>query len=142
MAPEPDPQASPPGARAAEGAVVEIRVEEACNLVRTRFVGHPTRRDLEAGVGRIRAALALLKPGFTVLADWSQIEGMDLDSVPAIAEIMEMARTHGAALIVRVLPESSRDIGLNILSATRLRGSVRTVTAENREEAERLIRQP
>jgi hypothetical protein len=67
---------------------------------------------------------------------------MELDTVPYIAEIMDLARAHGAALIVRVLPEASKDIGINILSATHLRGSARIVTADNLDEAERLIRTP
>jgi hypothetical protein len=122
--------------------VVEAAVDVARNLLRTRYTGHPTTPDLEAGVAKIRAALRQLKPGFTILADWSKIEGMELDSVPYVAEIMEMARTHGVALIVRVLPEPSKDIGINILSATRLGGFARIVTADDLEEAERLIGLP
>jgi hypothetical protein len=122
--------------------VVEAAVDVARNLLRTRYAGHLTTPDLEAGIAKLRAALVQLQPGFTVLADWSEVEMMELDTVPYIAEIMELARTHGAALIVRVLPESSKDIGINILSATHLRRSARIVTADNLEEAERLIRVP
>ena len=120
--------------------LVEAEVDVSLNLLRTRFSGHPTKPDLEAGVATIRAALGQMRPGFTILADWSGIEGLELDSAPYIAEIMEMVRANHAALVVRVLPEPSKDIGINILSVVHLRGSARTVTAENLEEAERLIR--
>ena len=120
--------------------VVEAEVERERNLLRTRYAGHLTALALEAGIDKIRAALVQLKPGCTILADWSKTEAMELDTVPYIAEIMEIARAHGAALIVRVLPEASKDIGINILSATHLRGAARIVTADNLEEAERLIR--
>jgi hypothetical protein len=142
MAREADDKTPRPSPILATRPVVEAEFDVARNLLRTRYAGHPTTPDLELGVAKIRAALVQLKPGFTILADWSKVEGMELDSVPYIAEIMEMARTHRAALIVRVLPESSKDIGINILSATRLRGSARIVTADNLEEAERLIGLP
>jgi hypothetical protein len=92
------------------------------------------------GAAAIKAALLQMKPGFTILADWSKMEGMELDCVPYIAEIMDLARTQHAALIVRVLPpDPAKDIGINILSVVHLRGTARTVTADNLEEAERLI---
>ena len=120
--------------------VVGAEVDVGRNLLRTRYAGHARKSDLEAGVTTIRAQMAQLKPGFTILADWSGIEGLELDCVPAIAEIMELARAHGAATVVRVLPDPARDIGINMLSVVHLRGTARTVTAENLEEAERLVR--
>jgi hypothetical protein len=120
--------------------VVGAEVDVGRNLLRTRYAGHATKSDLEAGVSAIRTQMAQLKPGFTILADWSGIEGLALDCVPAIAEIMELARAHGAATVVRVLPDPARDIGINMLSVVHLRGTARTVTAENLEEAERLVR--
>jgi hypothetical protein len=120
--------------------LIEAEVDVGRNLLRTRYTGRPTKSGFESGVALIGAALSQLKPGCTILADWSEIEGMELDCVPYIAEIMELARAHGAAMIVRVLPDPAKDIGINILSAVHLRGSARTVTADNLEEAERLIR--
>ena len=104
------------------------------------YAGHATKANMAASVPVIRAQLAHLKPGFTVLADWSGIEEMDLDCVPHIAEIMELARVHGVALVVRVLPESAKDIGINIISVVHLYDAARTVTADNLAEAERLVR--
>jgi hypothetical protein len=119
--------------------VVAAEVDLGRNLLRTRYAGHATKSDMEAGVTTVRAQMAQLKPGFTILADWSQIEGLELDCVPCIAEIMELARAHGASTVVRVLPEPARDIGINMLSVVHLRGTARTVTAGNLEEAERLV---
>jgi hypothetical protein len=110
------------------------------NLLRTRYAGHATRANLEASVPVVRAQLEKLGPGCTVLADWSGIERMDLDCVPPIAAIMELALNHGASLVVRVLPESAKDIGINIISVIRLHGAARTVTADSLAEAERLVR--
>lgn len=120
--------------------LVEAHVDLERNLVRTRYSGCPTKSDMEAGAVTVRNALMQLKPGFTILADWSKIDGMELDCVPYITEIMDLAHAQGAALIVRVLPAPLKDIGINILSVIHLRGSARTVTADNLEEAERLIR--
>jgi hypothetical protein len=109
------------------------------NLIRTRYAGHATKANMEASVPIIRSQLELLKPGFNVLADWSEIEKMDLECVPYIAEIMDLARVRGASLIVRVLPASAKDIGINIISVVHLGTSARTVTADNLVEAERLV---
>ena len=119
--------------------LIEAEADVGRNLLRTRYAGRPTLTDMAAGVATIRTAMMQLKPGFSILADWSGIEGMELDCVPSIAEVMEMARVQGAAMVVRVLPDSSKDIGINILSAVHLRGTARTVTADNLEAAERLI---
>lgn len=119
--------------------LVQAEVDVSRNLLRTHYRGTPSVADFKAGVSTIRDAVDQLKPGFTVLSDWSQIESMDLDCVPSITEIMDLARAKGAALIVRVLPRPEKDIGINILSVVHLRGSARTVTADNLEEAERLV---
>jgi hypothetical protein len=117
----------------------EAEVDGDRNLLRTRYSGRPMKADFEAGAVGIKEALLQMKPGFTILADWSKFEGMEIDCVPYIAEIMDLARTQGAALVVRVLPDPAKDIGINILSVVHLRGTARTVTADNLEEAERLI---
>jgi hypothetical protein len=53
---------------------------------------------------------------------------------------MDLCRDHGIALIVRRLPDHTRDIGINILSMVHYRGKVRTVTVDTVEEAERALR--
>src|SRR5688500_14033622 len=123
-----------------EKSLLAADVDVDRNLLRTRYSGRPTKPDFEMGAAAIKAALLQMKPGFTILADWSKMEGMELDCLPYIAEIMDLARTQHAALIVRVLPpDPAKDIGINILSVVHLRGTARTVTADNLEEAERLI---
>lgn len=112
-----------------ENQLIEAEVDLERNLIRSRYSGHPTKSDMESGAATLRAALMQMKPGFTILADWSKLEGMELDCAPYITEIMDVAHTQGAGLVVRVLPAPVHH----------LRGSARTVTADNLEHAERLI---
>jgi hypothetical protein len=118
---------------------MEANVDVSRNVLRTLYAGRLSKLDMESAMTTVKSAMERLQPGFTILADWSHIEAIELDCVPCIAEIMEFARERGAALIVRVLPEPEKDIGINILSIVHLRGTARTVTADNLEEAERLI---
>jgi hypothetical protein len=120
--------------------IFEARVDVARNIVRTRFFGDVTAAGMQDAVARVEAMLSNLKPGFSGFADFRDITSMGLDCVPALAKIMDLCREHGIGLIIRRLPEPTRDIGINILSVVHYRGQVRTVTVDTLEEAERALR--
>ena len=48
-------------------------------------------------------------------------------------------RAHGVGLVVRVIPDHSKDIGMNILSIIHYRGKVRIVTVDTVAEGEAAI---
>ena len=114
-------------------------VDPARNLVRTRFSGNITGAGMQEAVIKVETLLPNLKPGFTALTDFSQVVSMDLDCVPHLTKIMDLCRAHGIGTIIRVLPEPSRDIGINLLSVVHYRGKVRRMTVETLEEAERAL---
>jgi hypothetical protein len=119
--------------------VFEAKIDLARNIVRTRFFGDVTAAGMQEAVARVEAMLPDLKPGFSAFADFRDITSMGLDCVPQLTHIMDLCREHGIGLIVRRLPEPSRDIGINILSVVHYRGKVRTVTVDTVEEAERAL---
>ena len=110
------------------------------NLVHTRYSGHITVVEMQAAVAQITVQLPALKAGFAILADWSQLESMGLDCVPHLTAIMDLCRVHRAGTIVRILPDPSKDIGINLLSAIHLRGQVKIITCDTLEEAERALK--
>ncbi|HTB79386.1 MAG TPA: hypothetical protein VK717_00720 [Opitutaceae bacterium] len=120
--------------------VFAVEVDLARNLLRSRYSGHVTATAMQAAVEKGRELLPGMKPGFALLADWGQVEAMDFDCAPQIAELMDLCGKQGVGLIVRVLPDPARDIGLNILSIVHYRGKVRTVTCETAEEAEQALK--
>lgn len=86
-------------------------------LLVMRYCDHVTAAQLKAGFGDLKALLAELPPGFHLLADCSQLESMGQDCVPEISAGMELIDAHAPARLVRVIPDPSKDIGLNILTA-------------------------
>lgn len=107
------------------------------NLLHTRYTGNVIAADMEAGLRQVEAQLPQLRAGFSVLADLSGLAAMDLDCAPQIAKIMDLCKAHGVSLVVRVMPDPKKDIGLNILSLVHYRGAVKIVTCETLAEAKK-----
>jgi hypothetical protein len=116
-----------------------ITVDAARNLTRLQYFGTVTAGHMPACVAQITALLPQLRPGFTVLADLSGLEAMEIDCVPHLATIMDFCRTQGVGTVIRVIPDPAKDIGLNILSLIHYRGQVRIITCDTVEEAESLL---
>ena len=64
---------------------------------------------------------------------------MDRDCLPEIGRVMELCDDKGVELIVRVVPDQTKDIGLNILSLFHYTRRPRTVVCENLAEALKLL---
>jgi hypothetical protein len=60
---------------------------------------------------------------------------MDLDCAPEIGRTMELIDQKGVSMVVRVLPDSSKDIGMNILTRFHYRSQPHVVTCCNLAEA-------
>ena len=91
---------------------------KAKQLLVMRYCDHVTAAQLKAGFSDLKTLLAELSPGFRVLADCSQLESMGQDCVPEISAGMELIDAHAPARLVRVIPDPSKDIGLNILTGS------------------------
>ena len=75
--------------------------------------------------------------GFTILVDMSDLELMDVNCAPYLSRVMDLSRAQGVGKVVRVMPDLSKDIGINILSIIHYRGKVPIVTLSTLAEAER-----
>jgi anti-anti-sigma regulatory factor len=118
----------------------DIEIAVARNLVCLRFNGHVSAAQMRAGAEEVARLLPKMRAGFSVLADLSGLDAMDLDCVPHLAKIMDLCKAQGVGLVVRVTPDPEKDIGFNILSVTHYRGRVRVITCETLAEAERALR--
>ena len=76
-----------------------------------------------------------LAPGFRVLADLTRLEHMDHGCAAEIGRVMELVDQAGVDLIVRVVPDASKDIGFNILTIFHYRHAPKVITCENLPEA-------
>lgn len=120
-------------------AFFEVEIDPARNLARTRYFGNVTALEMEAGVQTAEGLLPQLQPGFRVLADMTGLEAMDLDCVPHLTRFMDMCKTMGVALVIRVINDPAKDIGLNILSIVHYRGEVKILTCETLADAEKAL---
>ena len=104
-------------------------------LMSVRFIGLVRLEELQRALADITTELAGLSPGFRYLVDFSQFEGMNLDDTPAVGRIMELLGRAGVGLVVRVIPDPSKDIGMNILTVFHYPHDLKVITCQKMSEA-------
>jgi hypothetical protein len=87
--------------------------------------------ELQRGREDLKSLLAELAPGFRVFVDFGRLEAMGLDCVPEIGLSMELMDQHGVGLVVRLIPDPTKDIGLNILTVFHYKRRPRIVSCKN-----------
>ncbi|MGO8839399.1 MAG: hypothetical protein ACLQAH_12785 [Limisphaerales bacterium] len=104
-------------------------------LLYLSYIGHVTPEELLRGCEDIKAMAADLKPGFRLLADFGRLESMDLACRTELGRLMELADQSGVGLLVRVIPDTTKDIGVDILALFHYRNRPKSVTCRNLVEA-------
>jgi hypothetical protein len=113
----------------------QVELDKLRNLLKISYAQHVGPEDTKGVEEQAPALLADLRPGFRLLTDMSDLESMDLACVPSIKRMMDLCNKQGIAMVVRVIPDPQKDIGLNILSLFHYRRRVRIVTCATLEEA-------
>lgn len=116
-----------------------VTSNKAKQLLLMRYCERVTAKQLKAGRSDLKALLEELKPGFSVLADFSQLESMAADCVPEVGAGMELIDAAKPGLLVRVIPDPSKDIGLNILTAFHYKKRPQIVNCKTLTEAAKLL---
>jgi hypothetical protein len=80
-----------------------------------------------------------LSAGFRLLSDLSAVEFLEKDCDKEIARAMELFDEKGVSLVVRVIPDPSKDIGLKILALFHYADLPQTVTCANMVEAAKAL---
>jgi hypothetical protein len=117
----------------------QVEVDKSKNLLKISYAQHIGPEDTKRVEEKALALLADLRPGFRLLTDLSDLESMDLDCVPYIKRMMDLCNKKGIEMVVRVIPDPQKDIGLNILSLFHYRRRVRLVTCETLAEAMKVL---
>lgn len=108
-------------------------------LLVMRYCGRVTAAQLKADLGDLKAQLAEMPPGFRVLADCSQLESMTVACAPEVGAGMELIDAAQPGLLVRLIPDPSKDIGLNILTAFHYKQRPQIVNCKTLTEAAKLL---
>ena len=108
-------------------------------LLTLRYVGHIRAADTGRVAADMLRTLAPAQPGFRLLTDLSALESMELDCAPDLEHMMDICNEKGVSLVVRIIPDPRKDIGLNIMSLFHYDERVRVVTCANLAEARSLV---
>lgn len=118
-----------------------IRVESnpSAQLLTIVYSGRVEGLETSACLNEIKHALADMRPGFRLLADFSAMAHMDPACAHGIGEIMDLCGAQGVHSVTRVIPDPRKDIGLTILSFFHYGKEVVITTCESLEQAMREI---
>jgi len=109
------------------------------NTLTISYRGRVTHDETRLCEEEVKLALPILEPDFRLIVDLSGLETMDLSCSPCIASIMERCNAAGVAEVLRIIPDPSRDIGLQILSFFHYSPDVYVHTCESLAEANELL---
>lgn len=119
--------------------VFEAKICRQGDVLRTRFSGVVTAAHMVGAVLEIEKLLPRVHPGFSILADLTGVDSMELECAPHYSRIMDLCKARGVGSVIRVIPDPSKDIGLNILSIIHYGTGVRIITCRTLEEGERAL---
>jgi anti-anti-sigma regulatory factor len=85
-------------------------------LLHMSFLGQITVEELRHGIEDVQALLQELPAGLRVIVDLERLDHMDIGCSELLGKVMETMEKHGVELVVRIIPDPARDIGLNLIS--------------------------
>lgn len=103
------------------------------------FIGTVRPEDFQKGRKDVATELAGLSPGFLYLVDLTDLEFMGLDCMTELGQLMEFIGQSGVGFVARVIPDPSKDIGMNILTVFHYPQGLLVVTCQNLNEAIRAL---
>ena len=116
-----------------------VKLNQSRNTLAIFYGDRVTPDETRLCAGEVRLALPLLQPGFRLVVDLTDLRSMDLACSPRIAEIMEICNAAGVAEVLRIIPDPTRDIGLQILSFFHYGNDVYVRTCGSAAEANELL---
>jgi anti-anti-sigma regulatory factor len=112
-----------------------VEADKSKRLVVISAVGRVTKEEAKQAAQRVRDILKDFAAGFRVLADFRWLESMDTAAARHVAEIMDTLTEKQVALVIRVMPDPHKDIGLNILSQFHYGPEIQITTFETLADA-------
>jgi hypothetical protein len=116
-----------------------VKVDQPRNTLTISYGGQVSRDETRLCAEEVRLALTILEPGFRLVVDLIDLQLMDVACSPLIANIMEICDAAGVAEVLRIIPDPTRDIGLQIMSFFHYRTDVYIRTCESAAEAREML---
>jgi hypothetical protein len=112
---------------------------KARRLLHLSYIGRVSVEELQRGSKELVALLVELPTGLHILVDLERLESMDIGCAEIVGKMMEVMEQHGVELVIRVIPDPTKDIGFNLISRFHYHRSPRTVTCKTMSEAGSLL---
>jgi hypothetical protein len=112
-----------------------VETDTTKQLLVLSMAGTVTFKESRETVARVREKLQEMEPGFVALADFRWLDSMVPAAASSVAEIMDAFSARNVSAVVRVMPDRTKDIGLNILSPFHYGADVRLMTFETLADA-------
>ena len=112
-----------------------VEVHDTNRLIKISWSENVSADEMRECAEQLGALTADMGPGFRLLSDLTGLESMDPTGTPYIAAMMDLFSAKQVGLIVRVIPDPRKDIGLNILSYFHYGSQVRIETYQNLRDA-------
>ena len=112
-----------------------VETDDLNRLVKISWSENVSADEMRRCAEQLRALTADVKPGFRLLSDLTGLKSMDPTGVSYIAAIMDLFAAKQVGLVVRVIPDPRKDIGLNILSYFHYGSQVQVETYQNLRDA-------
>ena len=122
--------------------VYAVEADVSQNLLIIHYRGYVRPSAVERCAREVASSLTCLRSGFRLLADFTDLEAMDVACAPHLEHIMQSCDEKGVSAVVRVIPDPRRDIGLQIMSYFHYGPEVRITTCRSLEEAQELLAKP
>jgi hypothetical protein len=119
--------------------VIQYDARPDLKLLLVRFSGPVAKEEAEKAVADAAECLTAMAREFRLLADLSALSSMDVACAPSIERVMDLCQEHGVAEVIRIIPDPSRDIGLQIMSRFHYGSEVQIVTCSTQDEAFNLL---
>jgi len=104
-------------------------------LLCLNYIGQVRVGEVKQNRPEVVELLAELGPSFRLLADFSRLKAMAVDCAAELGEFMELMDHSGVTMVVRVIPDPSKDIGMNILTAFHYQNRSKVITCKTMTEA-------
>ena len=115
--------------------MITVEADPEHNILVLKYSGHVGSHAVKHCVTKIEGALGTLQPGFRMVTDLSGLQSMEYGAAPEISQLMDTFNAKGVATVVRVIPDSKKDIGFKMMSYFHYGPNVHIITCQTVTEA-------
>ena len=120
-------------------AMLLVTSNQSKKLLHLSFIGTVRPEDFRNQRADLKCQLTGLSPGFRSLVDLTHLESMGLDCTAELGRQMELIGKSGVGLVVRVIPDPRKDIGMSILTVFHYPQQLKVVTCQSVPEAAKAL---